>query len=112
MSALSPLPLEGDLGLRDAPALAERLLASVTTNDSIVIDASRLTGADVTIVQLLVSAHKTASRLNKPISLVGAEAGLRSALERLGLAGPAAAFSGPEADFLLGRITPTDRAPL
>jgi anti-anti-sigma regulatory factor len=98
--------LVGDLGLRDAPQVRERLLAAVSAGGAVVVDARDLTGADLTILQLLAAAHKSAAALGRPIRLLaGPEGALRAALVRAGFVGADGTARAAEGAFWLGEAT-------
>jgi anti-anti-sigma regulatory factor len=54
------LPLKGSLGLRDVAGLAEELERLLAAPDPFVVDCADLAEIDLSIVQLLVSARRTA----------------------------------------------------
>lgn len=69
------------------------------------IDASGVTEADLSVLQLLLSARKSALKAGKTLTLSApADGALRDALVLGGFLGTAGQ-SGPEADFWLNRET-------
>ena len=63
------IALEGDLGLRDATRLSEQFRDALAKHSAIVIASKGLTGIDISILQLLVSARKTAVAAGKSLTL-------------------------------------------
>ncbi|WP_145109484.1 STAS domain-containing protein [Cereibacter sediminicola] len=82
---MNPLKLSGDLRLQDAPGLIERLEAALAAGD-VEVDASELAGADAAVVQVLLSAARSASMLGRTFSLQCAGSPLAALLEALGIA--------------------------
>ena len=73
MSSGTAVTLTGSLGLRDVVALADRLAADLGSTDAVVIDCSALTGVDLSIVQVLVSAARTARAAGRTLTLQGVD---------------------------------------
>ena len=89
--------LEGALGLRDAVALSDRFKDALANNEAVTVDAGKLQEIDVSIVQLLIAAHKRAQALGRSFGLASAPDGvLRQALERCGVLSPTGACLTPE----------------
>ncbi|AXQ92536.1 STAS domain-containing protein [Cereibacter azotoformans] len=82
---MNPLKLSGNLRLQDAPGLIERLEAALATGD-VEVDASELAGADAAVVQVLLSAARSASMTGRTLSLQCAGSPLAAQLEALGIA--------------------------
>ncbi|HEV7719272.1 MAG TPA: STAS domain-containing protein [Arsenicitalea sp.] len=79
--------IKGSLGLRDAANLAKELLDAITAHDVLLVDASELTAIDVTNLQILVAAHKTAQGRGASLNIHAAHDGvLDLALRRIGIA--------------------------
>lgn len=80
--------LAGSLSIRDAADTLDKVKAALAGADSLTIDCSALTGADLSIVQLLAAAHKTAVAAGKPLHLRAPAGGaLDILLRRAGLRG-------------------------
>ncbi|MCE7028603.1 STAS domain-containing protein [Jiella avicenniae] len=80
---IRPFELAGDCNIRNAADIAERL--QQRTGD-ILIDARGLTGVDVAVLQLLVSARKSTAARGCSMRVVAESAGtLRTAVDRAGL---------------------------
>ena len=63
------LPLKGSLGLRDVARLAEELERLLATPSPITIDCAELADVDLSIVQLLISARRTAIAAGRSLTL-------------------------------------------
>ena len=63
------LPIAGDAGLRAAPTLHAALRHALTENECVELDLAALESADVSLVQLLASARKTALAEGKTLTL-------------------------------------------
>jgi len=61
--------LGGELGLRDADGVREQLLAALHDHASVQIDTSGLTAIDISIVQVLIAAQKTAKHRNQSLKI-------------------------------------------
>ncbi|MCR6630963.1 MAG: STAS domain-containing protein [Magnetospirillum sp.] len=66
------------------------LVQRVATTAGLVVDCSRIEEADVSIVQLLLSARKTAAQFGGALRLAALSPALRAVLERCGVTGGAA----------------------
>jgi len=78
--------LGGELGLRDADGVREQLLAALHDHASVQIDISGLTAIDISIVQVLIAAQKTAKHHNQSLKISAkAEGPLQKAVRRAGL---------------------------
>ncbi len=64
------LQLDGALTVPRADEIQGRILATLNVPGAVAIDVSGATEIDVSFLQILVAAHKTASSLRKPLSLV------------------------------------------
>lgn len=90
------LVLQGPLLLRQADELRAQLLQALQSQSRLEIDCGGVTEADLSAVQALLSAGRSARRGGKPVSLRGAPApALCAALVRAGFppAADAAGFS-------------------
>lgn len=65
------LKLSGELVIQHAEKLKSLLLESLENKNSIEIDLSLVTEADISSMQLLCSAHKTSILRNKSFNFVG-----------------------------------------
>lgn len=82
------LQLSGELGLRGIEALKADIAAALAGYDEVVVDAIGVESADASVIQLLLSAQKTANADGKAMRLSTASGGaLAAALARLGLIG-------------------------
>jgi anti-anti-sigma regulatory factor len=64
------LALSGDSGLSYAGELRETLADALATARDLTVDAAAVTDADVSTVQLLCAAHRTAVKLGKHLELL------------------------------------------
>lgn len=90
------LKLSGELRISVAEELRAALLDLVCTASRPIVDLSEVTQCDITGLQLLISAGRTAERSAKPFELVRMPAAVREAREALGLPMPQGA---PERGF-------------
>lgn len=63
------LTLSGDLTIRHADELRTALIKAIISTDELTIDCSGAGSVDLAFLQLLCSAHRTFTRLNKRVSL-------------------------------------------
>ena len=95
--------LRGTLGLRDAGDLAARLGAAIEANVAVVLSANDLTGIDISILQVLLSAHKSATAAGRSLTFASPAGGvLRQTLIRAGLLGPSGEPTAAEGEFWTG----------
>lgn len=81
--------LGGEPSIRNVAELRDRLTAAIAEHDSIVVSAEAAVSADISILQLLAAAHRTASTAGKTISLAYARNGtFEQALMKAGLLSP------------------------
>jgi anti-anti-sigma regulatory factor len=81
--------LHGTVGLRDAAGLTEKLAQALAVHDRVVIDATALEQADISVVQVLAAARKTAEGAGRSLRLVAPPGGVLAQLfARAGLAAP------------------------
>ena len=104
-----------DLGeapsIRTASELRDRLSSEIGSHASVVISANALKSVDVSTLQLLASAHRSASASGKTISLEASEGGvLAQTLVRLGFIGADGEPLAPEGDYWLGKAAAGIRA--
>jgi hypothetical protein len=89
--------LDGSLGLRDAVRIAAILYDAIDRHASVEVAMTTVTEVDLSIVQLLVAARRTALESGKALCLTGdVTAPVRATLVRLGFLGPAGVRSDPE----------------
>lgn len=99
LSGFKKILLSGELNVRSAAETQSTLLASLRANRSVQLDCTQVSDVDLTFVQLLLAARKSASASGVQISLTYTDDGpLDRALQRAGLG---AAFA---------KATETDRA--
>jgi anti-anti-sigma regulatory factor len=67
----STVVLTGALGVEDAAALREALLAALAASARVAIDAAGVSGIDLTCLQVLCAAHRTAMEGGKDIRIEG-----------------------------------------
>ena len=83
------LRLAGELLIHDACRLRSMLIESFNKADRIEIDASSVTEADVSCLQLLCSAHRTSKLMNKFFGLSeNASASFKKSVRQAGYARP------------------------
>lgn len=76
------------MGLRDAGGLATTLREAIQAHPAITIITNDLTDWDISILQVLVSARKTATQAGKSLTLAAPPGGaLRGTLVKAGLVG-------------------------
>jgi hypothetical protein len=61
------LCLDGDCGLRKSAELVAEMQKKLATGGDVVVDATAATAADISTVQILVSAHKSALAAGKKL---------------------------------------------
>ncbi len=86
MSMPFSLELSGELGLRGIEKLKADIIAALEAHEAVVIDTSRVDGADASAIQLLLAAQKSANAEGKALSLIASAAGpVARTLAALGL---------------------------
>ena len=85
MVSADVIQLQSHCGIRTAQEHHAAVLGAFRARDAIEIDAGRVEDVDLTLLQLLVSATKTANASQKRFKLVGVSDPLRRALARAGL---------------------------
>ena len=87
MSSSSVVPLGGSLTIATAEATHAKLREAFGGASAITLDCSQATEIDVTFLQLMVSAQRTAARDGKSVHLAAPPGGvLAEALRRCGIA--------------------------
>ena len=80
------ITLSGELGLRDADGVREQLLDAFCAQMAVEVEAEDLTALDMSIVQVLLAAHKMAKGRGQTFQVIAAAEGpLQDALSRAGL---------------------------
>jgi anti-anti-sigma regulatory factor len=82
-------PFVVDLGsepsIRSVTELRDRLIGAIAAHDAITVSAERATSLDISVLQVLASAHHTAQAANKRLTLVAPKDGaLQNALQQAG----------------------------
>ena len=103
MSNTKPFTLElrGSLGIRNVADFAASLREAIDAHPAISLSAEALTDIDISALQALVAAHKSAARAGKTLSLPPAGA-LKEALHATGLAGSGKGPVTPEGQLWSG----------
>ena len=97
------LRFDGSLTVSRAASVRSALLGALDAGPSISIDCGGADEIDVSFIQLLVSARRSAAARGKTLSLVSpANGALLQALERGGFLTVAANGSPPDRDFWVG----------
>ena len=104
-----------DLGIepsiKTVAELRDRLITAIAENDTVVVSAAKATSIDISVLQLLASAHKSAGAAGKTISLHAPNDGaLRQALQRSGFVGPAGEPLTREGNFWIPTPAAKDEA--
>lgn len=79
------MKIEGSLSAYDVGDLKNRLLTGLTNYQGIVFDINGVTDCDTLGVQLLLSAQKTADKLNKTFHITGYSQSIQDAVTGVGL---------------------------
>ncbi len=80
------LPLAGAQTIREAEDTAQRLRDALAGNDAIILDCGAIDEADLTFLQLVVAARKSAARDGKSVTLMATARGpLLAALDKTGI---------------------------
>ncbi|HEY9011585.1 MAG TPA: STAS domain-containing protein [Devosia sp.] len=100
-----------DPSIKTVAELRDRLTAAITENERVVISAEGAAGIDLSVLQLLASAHRTASTAGKSLSLAAPATGaLQQALAKAGFLGPAGEPLTREGTFWIPSPAPKDQA--
>ena len=104
-----------DLGIepsiKTVAELRDRLITAIAENDKVVVSGAKVTSIDISVLQLLASAHKSAGAAGKTISLNAPKDGaLRQALQRSGFVSPAGESLTREGDFWISSPAAKDEA--
>lgn len=79
------MKIEGSLSAYEVGALKDRLLTGFADHQGIILDINGVTECDSLGIQLLLSARKTAEKLNKSFNLTGDSPALQNMLIGVGL---------------------------
>lgn len=96
--------LQGSLGLRDARRMHELLKDAVSAFNAVEIDVGEVNDVDISIIQLIASARKSAERHGRTVALSESSAGVfTAALIRAGLVGADGTGRSADEAFWAGR---------
>jgi anti-anti-sigma regulatory factor len=102
--AAHSIRLEGSLGLRDAKRVHELLKNAVGGFRAVEIDVSAVEGIDISIIQLIASARKSAEQRQRMVTLSGSPAeAFTATLVKVGLLGSDGACRSTDEAFWAGR---------
>ena len=79
------MEIAGSLSAYDVGELKDRLLTALTNYQGIILDINGVTECDTLGVQLLLSAQKTADKLNKTFHITGYSQSIQDAVTGVGL---------------------------
>ncbi|HTJ59090.1 MAG TPA: STAS domain-containing protein [Devosiaceae bacterium] len=97
------IELSGALGLRDVAGLAASLKTALEAHQAVTLAAEGLTEVDVSILQVLVAAHKSATKTGKSLQFKATTAGtLRQTLVKAGFLTAGGEPLTPEGNFWVG----------
>jgi two-component system chemotaxis sensor kinase CheA len=86
------LALTGAMSVREAAQTKADVLAALAEPGDLLLDCAGVTQADLSFIQIILAAHRSARALGKRLALAASPvAALRQALERGGFAHPDAA---------------------
>ena len=92
--------IAGDAGLKNCQAVAAQLRAALSGKEPVHLDLSELTSPDLTTVQLLLSAHRQAKAIGRPLTLSSPpQNALHDLLVQLGLLAADGSPIAGDADF-------------
>ncbi len=98
-------------GIKSVSELRDRLASEIGSRQSVTIDAGALESIDVSALQLLASAHRSAAAAGKTLLLLAPVDGvLAQTLVRLGFISADGAPLAPEGDFWLGKAAEEGKA--
>ncbi|HEY4201654.1 MAG TPA: STAS domain-containing protein [Devosiaceae bacterium] len=100
--------LDGDLGLRNGGELTARLTEVLNSHNDVVIDASQVTAVDISTIQILISAHKSAREAGKRFHVnAPLDGALGKVLVKAGFVTASAETLTPEVDLWRHEPTPS-----
>lgn len=79
------IKIEGSMSAYKVGDLKDRLLTGFTNHQGVILDINGVTECDTLGIQLLLSARKTAEKLNKTFNLTGDSQSVQDMLTRVGL---------------------------
>ena len=95
------LILDGDLTVQRAGELRAALMDSISRADNIVLNLERVTGFDLSCLQLLCAAHRSAEKLCKRLTVADTKSGLfRRVVEDAGYARHSGCIMDPATNCL------------
>ena len=98
---MQTIELIGDCGIRNAATVADQLREAFTRSGAITVAVDAISAADITTVQLLISAQKEATSAGRTLRLSAPpEGALLALLQATGMLDASGAALVPEADFL------------
>ena len=101
--SVANISLDGALTVRGVHSVHASLLAALEQHAMIILDCSAATEVDLSLIQLLLAARRTAQRANKTLRLAGADnSALQTALLRGGFVPTEPDGPDPDAPFWLG----------
>src|SRR5215217_3150672 len=99
-SAAFKIALDGTIGLRDVTALTAQFREALAKHSDIVVTTNGLTGIDITVLQLLVAARKSAMAAGKSLALEAPAApALELVLVKAGFLSATGEATTPDGDF-------------
>ena len=100
------LVLEGELGLRDAPALVHTLAAAMAQGGA-ALDCAALVSLDAAVLQVLIAGHRAATEAAVPFGFIDPDHSvLRTALVGHGMVAGDGSPLTPEHDFWTRPLSP------
>lgn len=98
--------LDGAQTVRNIQAAHERLLTAMAEHQAIEIHCNAVTELDLSLIQLVLAAKRSADKAGKSLTLAAPATGkLRAALDRAGFLAAAVGESGGEGFWLKGTST-------
>jgi len=79
------IKIEGALSAYSVGEFKDRLLAGLTSHQGVILDINGVTKCDTLGIQLLLSAGKTAEKLNKTFNVTGDSRSVQDAVTGVGL---------------------------
>ena len=67
------ITLNGDLTVQNANARKSEILSALKKSATVILDLSRMTAGDLSLLQIICSAHRSADSMHKQFSIRGAE---------------------------------------
>jgi ABC-type transporter Mla MlaB component len=99
--------LDGMLTIRGIDAVRSRLAATLSEHSAIEVDCSAAVEVDLSLIQLLIAAHRSAEQAGQRLTLAQpADGALRAALIQGGFLPSEGSSDSPEAALWLGPAVP------